>query len=318
MMRNGLITVVLLVGMTLSLNAQTEEEAPTDISFERSISQTSVWAGDRVHYLITLTVGPDVKIAMGDFDEVNVSFEPFFLMELVHSEEVVGEQVRHVFDYLLANYEIGDKIVEIPGLIFRYETPGPVEANAATTKEMQIPPLPISVRSTLNQPLNESWILENLPITQLPIGSWVPLIAGLGGLLISTLPLGVWVWKKVPDWQARRRQLSRKQFLTQCSASIGQLEKRFPNNNAEIKDHYHDLEQIVGKYIHYFWDIQAQGLTHAELATRLKQGQLLPKQSEALSGVLDHGQSCRYAPDSSSGWEDTLRQDLQQIKQMCV
>jgi hypothetical protein len=101
MMRNGLITVVLLVGMTLSLNAQTqtEEEAPTEISFERSISQTSVWAGDRVHYLITLTVGPDVQIAMGDFDEVNVSFEPFFLMELVHSEEVVGEQVRHVFDY---------------------------------------------------------------------------------------------------------------------------------------------------------------------------------------------------------------------------
>ena len=74
-----------------------------------------------------------------------------------------------------------------------------------------------------------------------------PLMAGLGGLLVSSLPLGVWVWKKVPDWQARRRQLSRKQFLTQCSVSLGQLEKRFASNNAEIKDHYQDLEQISWK-----------------------------------------------------------------------
>ncbi len=316
-MRNGLITVVVLVGITLSLNAQTEE-APTDISFERSISQTSVWPGDRVHYLINLTVAQDVKVALGDFDALNVSFEPFYLIDMEHSEEIKGDQVLHVFDYLLANYEIGDKIVEIPGLIFRYETPGPTEANAPTTEEMQIPPLPMSVQSTLNQPLNESWILENLPISQLPIGSWVPLVAGLGGLLVSSLPLGVWVWKKVPDWQARRRQLSRKQFLTQCSVSLGQLEKRFASNNAEIKDHYQDLEQLVGKYIHYFWDIQAQGLTHAELAVRLKQGQLLPQQSEALTGVLDHGQSCRYAPDSSAGWEDNLRQDLQKMKKLCA
>ncbi|MCZ6769811.1 MAG: hypothetical protein O7D93_11250 [Acidobacteria bacterium] len=317
MMRNGLITVVVLVGITLSLNAQTEE-TPTEISFERSISQTSVWPGDRVHYLITLTAAPDVKIATEDFDLLNVSFEPFYLIDMQHSEELVGGQVRHVFDYLLANYEIGDRQVEIPGLIFRYQTPGPTEANAPTMEEMQIPPMPMSVRSTLNQPLSESWILESLPVSQVPIRSWVPLVAGLGGLLVSSLPLGVWVWKKVPDWQARRRQLSRKQFLNQCSVSLGQLEKRLSNNNAEIKDHYHDLEQLVGKYIHYFWDIQAQGLTHAELAARLKPGQLLPKQSEALTGVLEHGQSCRYAPDSSAGWEDTLRQDLQQIKKMCA
>ncbi len=207
-MRNGLITAVLLVGISLLLNAQTEE-APTEISFERSVSQTSVWPGDRVHYRITLTVAPDVKVALGDFDVQNVSFEPFYLLEMQHSEEVVGEQIRHVFEYLLANYEIGDRQVEIPGLIFRYETPGPAETNIPTAEEMLIPPLPMSVRSTLNQPLSESWILESLPLSQVPTRSWVPLVAGLGGLLVSSMPLGVWVWRKVPDWQARRRQLSR-------------------------------------------------------------------------------------------------------------
>ena len=77
MMRNGLITVVLLVGINLSVNAQTEEEAPTNISFERSISQTSVWPGDRVHYLINLTVAQDVKVALGDFDEAECQLRAF-------------------------------------------------------------------------------------------------------------------------------------------------------------------------------------------------------------------------------------------------
>jgi hypothetical protein len=302
--------------MTWVVNAQSEE-AQTDISIETVSSQTSVWPGDRIHYRITLTAAPDVQVAMDDFDEQNVSFEPFYLIEREYFTEEVGEEVRYVFDYLLANYEIGDKQVEIPGLIFRYEKSGPAGANEPTTAEMQIPPSPMSVRSTLNQPVEQSWIQEALPNPAIPLRSWAPLLAGLAGLLVSSLPLGVWVWRKVPDWQARRRQLSRKKFLRQCWLSLDQLEKSMTGNNVEMKNQYEDLEKVVQKYIRYFWEISAQGLTSPELAARLNQQELLPSQSDALVKVFEHGQSCRYAPENGGGSGDTFGQDLKEIKKLC-
>jgi hypothetical protein len=316
MMRNELIAVLLMLCMTSLMTAQTEE-TQTDISVETVSSQTSVWPGDRIHYRITLTAAQGVQIAMDDFDEQNVSFEPFYLIGREHFTEEVGEEVRYVFDYLLANYEIGDKQVEIPGLIFRYEKSGPAGANEPTTAEMQIPPWPMSVRSTLNQPVEESWIQESLPNPAIPLGSWVPLLAGMAGLLVSSLPLGVWVWRKVPDWQARRRQLSRKSFLRQCWLSLDQLEKSMTSNNVEMKNQYQDLEKVVQKYIRYFWEISAQGLTHPELAARLNQEQLLPSQSDTLIRVFEHGQSCRYAPENGGGWADTFGQDLKEVKKLC-
>ena len=315
-MRNGWIAVLLMVGITIVVNAQTED-TQTDISFEIDTSQTSVWPGDRIHYRITLTVAQGVKVNMDDFDGLNLSFEPFYLIEREDFTEEVGEDVRYVFDYLLANYEIGDQQVEIPGLIFRYEKSGPAGANEPTTAEMQIPPWPMSVRSTLNQPVEDSWIQESLPSPANPLRSWVPLLAGLAGLLVSSLPLGVWVWKQVPNWQARRRQLSRKKFLRQCWLSLDQLEESMTSNNVEMKNQYQDLEKVVQKYIHYFWEIPAQGLTDPELAARLSQEQLLPSQNDALVRVFEHGQNCRYAPENGGGWNDTFRQDLKEIKKLC-
>ncbi len=311
-MRNGLIAFILLVGITLPLNAQ------PGVYFETEISQTSVWPGDRIHYRITLTAAQGVKLALEDFDVRNVNFEPFFLIERELTSVETEEETRYVFDFLLANYEVGDKQVEIPGLTFRYETSGPLQANAPSTQEMRIPPLPMSVRSTLNQPLDQAWIMESLLISQVPLRSWVPLLAGLAGLLVSSLPLGVWVWKKVPDWQARRHQLNRKEFLHQCSLSLDQVDRRLASNNVEIKDEYHTLENLVHKYVHYFWDLQVEGLTHEELAAKLDQGQILPGSSEALAGVFEHGQTCRYGPDNGADWETTMRQDLQEMKKLCV
>lgn len=312
MIRNGLVAVALLVGISLSLSAQ------DGIEFKTEVSQTSVWPGDRIHYTITLTVGEDVEVALEDFDVQNISFEPFVLVEKQQTEEKVGDRLRYQFDYLLANYEIGDKQVEIPGLIFRYETSGPVEANVPTIQEMQILPLPVSIRSTLNQPVEDSWIRESMPMAGVSRQSWIILLAGCAGLLVSSLPLGAWAWKQIPDWQARRRQVGRKKFLTQCRVSLDQLEWRLTSDSVPIKEQYQSLEEVVRDYISYFWDVQAQGLIHTELMARLNQREISSREKEILAGVFEHGQNCRYAPDNETAWEEAFRQDLEEVKRFCV
>ncbi|MDA2933204.1 hypothetical protein MYX82_02560 [Acidobacteria bacterium AH-259-D05] len=318
MIRNGLVAASLLLGMSMLLSAQEElaqgDVTPEDVEIKTSVSQTSVWPGDRIHYIITLTVAQGVKVALDDFSEQNVTFEPFILVEKRQTEEDVGEEHRLEFDYLIANYEIGDKQVEIPGLIFRYEKSGPEQTNVPTMEEKQIPPQPMSIRSTLNQPVEESWIRESLPMTEVSRNSWIVVLAGFAGLLVSSLPLGAWAWKQIPDWQARRRQLSRKKFLSQCRGSLDQLEWRLTGDNAQIKEHYQSLEELVRSYILYFWNIPAQGLIHTELISRLNQSEVSSKESEVFAEIFEHGHNCRYSPDNGTAWEGTFRQDLEQVK----
>ena len=315
MIRNGLVAASLLFVLTVSLSAQ--ESAQEDLEFTTKVSQTSVWPGDRIHYIITLTVAKNVKVALEDFSEDNVSFEPFVLVEKQQTEEDLGEQIRYVFDYLLANYEIGDKQVEIPGMIFRYETAGQ-ETNVPTTQEKQIPILPMSVRSTLNQPVEDSWIQDELPMAGVLRQTWVALLAGFAGLLFSTLPLGAWAWKQIPDWQARRRQLSRKKFLTQCRVSLDRLERQLTSDGVEIKEQYQSLEKLVGGYVQYFFNVQAQGLTSPELVSRLSQDGITSNEREVFAQVFAHGQNCRYGPENGADWEESFRQDLSQMKQFCA
>jgi hypothetical protein len=297
--------------------AEASDEASDElITFETMASQTSVWPGDRFHYTITLTAPQDVKIALEDFDEQNVSFEPFILDRKTQSEKPLEDQVQYEIDYLLSNYEIGDKQMEIPALIFRYEKQGPGDANEPSTDEMQIPALPISVRSTLNQPVQESWIREALSGDEGSSRGWIVIMAGLAGLVVSSLPLGAWAWKQIPNWQARRHQLNRKQFLDKCLGSIRQMERADINNGDTIKDQYEILQRLTLDYISYFWEVQAEGLTSNELSKHLEESEAPPGDSTALAGVLEHGHSCLYGPETK-GWEDTFRQDLTEVKRLC-
>ena len=319
MMIKRLPVLLFLIGFTaLPVLAQDEEAEPAEegITFETVTSQTSAWPGDRFHYTITLSVPKEMRVALEDFDETNVSFEPFILDGKTQTEKDLGDRIQYEIDYLLANYEIGDQQVEIPGLIFRYEHQGPATANAPSTSEMQIPPAPFAVRTTLNQPVQDSWIRETLPRSEGPTPGWGVVLAGLAGLAVSTLPLGAWVWKQIPDWQARRRQLNRKQFLQKCLDSIRQLERDAANNGDAIKDHYEELQKVIREYTAYFWDVDAKGLTHTELSEKLRMDEASPRESEVLAAVVEHGQNCLYARQAS-GWREIFQEDLNEVRRLC-
>ena len=288
--------------------------AQPDISLDASISKTSLWPGDRFHYRITLTVPEGVKVALEDFEEESVNFDPFVLVERhLESGEAAGGGVRHEFDYLLANYEIGDQLLEIPALIFRYER-GSVETNTPTTEEKRIPPLPISVRSTQNQPLQRTWIRESLLAQAAPSRNLGILFLGLAGLLMSSFPLAAEIWRRIPDWQARRSRLTRKKFLSEIADSIGLIEKS-SGPESEVKSRYQSLEDLVRRYAEYFWEMQIGGLTADELSNKLDQADA---RHQVLVQIVEHGQECRYSPSGEGRWDALLREDLQRLKALCT
>lgn len=292
--------------------------AQTSLRWERHVGQTSVWPGDRFHYQITLSVPTGVKVALEDLDETNVNFEPFVLMTTQVESVETDNGVRHRFDYLLANYEIGDKRVEIPPLAIRYEEGISREANTPSTMELRIPSFPISIRTTLNRSARESWIRESLVSSASTGRRWGVVLLGLAGLIVSSLPLGLWVWRQMPNWRARRRQLSRKKFLQELSKSVNRIERLSKESSLEIKDQYRSLEGVVQEYIQYFWGFKAGALTHSELASRLNHSDTSPVQGEILVGIVEHGQECRYSPSEKASWRDAFLKDLQQLRKLCL
>ncbi|MBI4456027.1 MAG: hypothetical protein HY644_09035 [Acidobacteria bacterium] len=332
MIRNLVIATLFLVGaVTAPIAAQTgDEESPTasaekkapadapakNITFQTSVSQTSVWPGDRIHYWVTLLVPEGMKISLEDFDRRTVSFKPFTLTDSRRvTEELAGGVTRYQFDYMLANYEIGDRALEIPRLIFRYQKSVAPGAKEPSTAEMEIPPLPIAVRSTLNQPLKQLRILESLPGDFSPSQEWLVLtLSGLGGILVSLIPLLVWTWNHLPQWRRRERQLSQRKFLQQCGKALETLGKGLDKDGEEVKKRYQALEGVAQQYIRYFWNVEAAGLTGSELVYRLEKVNISAKQREYLGKLLDHGQNCRYSQADGTEWGAAFQQDLREMK----
>lgn len=303
----GRLGLTLSVVAGLALNAA----AQSPIQFQRTVSQTSVWPGDRLDYTITLRVSPEVKVALEDFDEKSVNFEPFFLVRrTLTSRETPDGNIRHQINYLLANFEVGDKQVEIPGLTFRYEG-GRSAAEGPSIQEMRIPPFPILVRTTLNRPLQESWIRESLPTSSQFAYPWWLLTIGIVGIVLAGLPLGGWVWRQLPKWQARRQRLSRKDFIRNWQAELSRLTS---DQQGEIKDRFGTLDRLVRSCIAYSRGIETDGLTSKELGKRLGVGGSNDVGARTLIRVLEHSEKCRYGPPDLERWEPILREDLEALQ----
>lgn len=291
------------------------EEKP-DVTFEAETSQTSAWPGDRFHYRIIVKVPAGIKVSLDDFDRKAVNFKPFLLTDTSRiTEEYEQGGGRYTFDYLLTNFEIGDRIIEIPRVIFHYQKVAAAGNKEQGAIESRVPPFPIAVRSTLNQPAKQAWIRETLPADITPSRAWILSVAlGCTGLLLSSLPLLTWAWSLVPQWRARERKLSKSQFMRQHTRSLDALGKGLDKGSEEVRKQYQALEGIAHQYIRYTWNIDAAGLTGSELSGRLAKANISPKQSQVLGGVLDHGQNCRYSPANGTDWGTTFQQDLRDMK----
>ncbi|MBI2821242.1 MAG: hypothetical protein HYX74_03365 [Acidobacteria bacterium] len=331
MSRNSLITLLLLLGIATTPAAAQQgagrgqasdvPEAPEGqlsggITYTHELSQTSLWPGDRFHYTIALKVPEGVKISLDDFDRKAVNFKPFSLTDTHRvTEELADSSIRYQFEYLLANYEIGNRTLEIPRVIFHSQKTADAGTREPTSTELQIPPLPIAVRSTLYQPAKQSWIQESLALDYTANRAWMaPVGLGIAGLLISAIPLLVWAWNQVPQWRSRERKVSQKQFLRQCTRSLDMLGKGFDKNSEEVKRQYQLLEGVAHRYVHYFWNVDAEGLTGKELVASLQKMNVPPKQRDLLTTIVDHGQTCRYSRTNGGQWTTVFQQDLREMR----
>lgn len=282
--------------------------AQPTVRVTQDIDKTAVFAGERFVYSVLLTVPPGAHLAVEDFQAKNVNFSPFVVNGVTpHTETLSDGTVKHRFDYSLSSYETGDKPVELQRIVFRYQPVGETGAARAATAEMAVPAIPVAVRSTLNQPLADSWIRESLPVGALPDVPWLLVGIGVVGLLVSSLPLWFGLRTQLAAWNERRGRPSRRQFLEQWRRSLERIEA---DTTTDIKTRFHTLEALALQYTHELWEVPATGFTPEDLRRKLEELQVDPVTREVLAEALDQAQQCRYSPPDAVGWEENLRRGV--------
>jgi len=311
------MTRYLLVGGWVFSAVLASGTAQAALQFRQEVSQSALWPGDRFRYSITVMVPVGVHVAVEDFDRKNINFAPFVLNDTARETTTLPSgALRYRFDYLLSNYEIGTKNVELPRIIFRYQPVAEAGSPRPTTTEMAIPALPMAVRSTLNQPLSESWIAESLAMAPLGKPLWMLIGLGVVGLLVSSIPAWSWARSQAAQWKARRAQPTRQEFLTQWAQSLDELER--VDTGVDVKARFLSLERHARDYVRHAWKLSAAGWTPEQLRVRLDALQVSPQIREVLETTVDHAQHCRYAPDDPAAWEERFRQDLNSLRTLAA
>ncbi len=306
-MTRPLAFAILLTVLIPSLGAQ-------EIGVDATASRTSLFPGDRFDYEITLRVAPGVRLALQDFDPGSVSFEPFVLIDRTLRQEMLEDGLtRYRIVYRLANYEIGDGQLEIPGVAFRYESSSTESDGGPSTREMLVPPFPVSVKSTLNGPVGESWIRESLPPPQ-PLATpyWLLALGG-AGLVLSCFPLLNWAWRVRPQPPAGRQRPRRREFARRWAATLSGI-----GGEGDVKQDYESINQLIRDYYLHFRELEAQGLTGRELAAQLETSGNLAVTDRALLQALEHAEQCRYGPDDEKRWKSVLGEDVEALKKVVV
>ncbi len=300
-----------MLGVLVSASA-----AGAALHVQQEVSQTAVWPGDRFRYSITIEVPAGTQVALEDFDRKNVNFAPFVANDATTTTTATPSgATRYRFDYVLSNYETGSRSVELPRIVFRYQPVTPPGTTKPTTVEEAVPALPISVQSTLNQPLKDSWIEESLATPHTARSRWIAVVLGLIGLAVSSVPLWMWLHATLIAWRARREQPSWQQFLQRWAGSLDDLSRA---DGTDIKARFRSLEDLVDQYLIQACHCSLVGMTPAQLHATLEAIPVNPDVRAVLESAVDHAQHCRYAPPGEHGWEERFRDDVDGLRALAA
>ncbi len=286
---------------------------------DQLLDRTAVYTGDRLRYTIQLRVAAGTQLAAEDFERKNINFGPLVVDDVVTSSTLLSSgETQYRFEYLLSNYETGNKTIELPRIVFRYQAAGDAEGQRRPTEEMAVPALPIAVRSTLNQPLADSWVQESLP-TSFPVRPrWLFVVVGCGvlGLLVSSLPVWSLLRRRFDAWKAGRGQPTWREFLDRWARSLDELAQA--GKETDVKDRFGALQGFAREYVLQAWKLPVEGLTAEQLRTRLEDLGATANARDVLEMTVGDAQDCRYAPADATAWEEKFRKDLSDLRALAT
>jgi hypothetical protein len=316
----------LLAAQTPSRSAQSPKveqpagaAATSEVQVATSVSQTALWPGDRVDFTVELTSAPNVGVLDDDLTQDKLKLEGL---------EAIGAETERLADsrgttrirvrYHLTTYEVGTPTVQIGDWTARYyaRRPGQRAQDAVPAGEITIPGAVLALRSTLPDDLQSLDVRAGRSFEPAPASRQVAQVVGIGLLIVSAAPLGLWIvslTRKARRPRPRRRAQTARDETRDALARLRSTDGSTP---LERREGFARLDQILRRHLAQLADMPALALTADEVTERLRANDRLP--AGPIGDVLTDCEQARYAPLDRVPTAERLRSAVETTEQLLL
>lgn len=325
-MTTSALAVSTLAGQTPAKSAESPKVQPPagtpatpDVQVSTSVSQTALWPGDRLVFMVELNCAPNIGVLDDDLTQDKLKLEGleairFETQRFTDSRGATIIRVR----YDLTSYEVGTPTLRIADWTARYyaQRPGQRPEDAVPAGEVRIPGAVLALRSTLPDDLQRLEVRAGRSFEPVPGALRAARLAGIGLLIVSAAPIGLWIVSlaRKSHWPQRRRHARAARDETR--EAVEQLRSIDGSTPLERREGFDLLDQILRRHLARLADMPALALTAEEVTERLRANDRLP--AGAIGDVLTDCEQARYAPLDRVPTAERLRTAVETTEQLLL
>jgi hypothetical protein len=270
-------------------------DADSPVQVRQWVDRTAVFPGDRVNYYLEITVAPDVDILEDDLDAGLIELAGLEFVNMEQRTAEIDGTLTHFVHYVFTTFDLNTPVMQIGGQTLRYYSRSNTAKSGSPEGEVVLPATAVALRSTLAAEPLRSPLRDGTSTIVTPAGTgWVSM-TGLLLILISALPVGVWVMA----WLRQRSESLRQQQVVHATvvAEQGVLETLRglrSDNEQDRRAGYDQLERVLRDWLVQSGLTRTAALTSGEIAAELAANPL-PVPVDQLVGVLGDCELARYA-----------------------
>lgn len=311
-MTRSLLIVPLALAATVMVTAQQRNASPKPqprpaetvpaappVEVRTWVSQTAVWLGDHVTYVIELRGAPQVEILTDDLAPEQLRLDGLEILETATELDAsVADRVVHRMRYTLATYAVDAEALTIAAIPVRYSIrrPGQRAEEALPAGEVVVPPLTLGLRSTI--PPSEAAVAVRDQRAARPLPRRVR-YANLAGVVLVALAIApVVLWGADLIRRARRARPLRRRRVTpqERRAALDELRALDVSSEGARRDAYARLDAWIREHVQLSSGIPAAALTPAEIPRAVPDARRA-LWLEQIERVLVECERAKYAPD---------------------
>jgi hypothetical protein len=293
----GLVAVIAWLGAAPAKKTR----PPPNIVISTHVERTAVWVGDTFDYFVEAVHNRDLEFVLENLKKENLSLPPFAIRAVAveQGEWTGGKRVLRL-RLTLAAYESGKSELQIPSFpLYYFKRDHPAVKREAAAEAIQVPPTRVALRSTLGggppklrefKPFHRADWRE--AIVALALG------AGLAGLVVFRM--GGWVWRLARRERPRVRRPSRRSRGRLVREELSRLRTLSAAGPERTLEFYRETSLFLRRYLSETAQLEAEGLTPAEIEAALRARGRDGALASELRAVLEECDGARYRP---GGWE---------------
>jgi hypothetical protein len=274
-------------------------EMPPPVDVHTSVSRTAVWVGDPIAYTIEFRCAPQVDIVTEDLATERLKVDGLEIKDVaIDRDTSEAGRLTYRVNYSLVTYNLEAPALKIGEIAVRYSVRRPgqrAEDPAPPSGEVRVPPLTLSLRSTLPDTDVPAQVRDGRPLQPLPRRIALAQPVGIGLLVIAAAPVGLLLVNLARQASRLRSRGPRKVTRRERRASLEEIKALEVASPSVQREAYAKLDALLRDHARQATGVTAAALTPSELSDAVPHPERV-RQFAQIQSLLAECERAKYAP----------------------